>query len=219
MPEWYVVGLGTNLLIIWWWRFTVNTVVARLISRSALACVVVVAGVGCEDYTPSNRDIGLATGTALGAGLGAVVGNQVGDPGEGVAIGAAAGALAGGLIGYAQDEQEGQGLSQEEVLRRQEAELQRQQREIEDLRRQRYQDDTVRSSYGGNSSGASRSASYPGNSVSERSLESGRDAYTYPGGDSSGSAGDTAETVTPDLDTSDTSGSADGSSGRNDYRY
>jgi uncharacterized protein YcfJ len=138
---------------------------------------------GCESYTPNNRDIGLATGTALGAGLGAIVGNQVGDPGEGVAIGAAAGAIAGGLIGNAQDSQEDRTLEQEEVLRRQEAELQRQQREIEELRRQRYQDNSLRSSYseayGGQSgkSGITRSAGAPesrvtGSRVTERTLDS-----------------------------------------------
>lgn len=79
--------------------------------------------------------IGAATGGAIGAGLGAIVGNQTGNPGSGLAIGAAAGASAGALVGNALEAQQKTAQQQDEAVERQEALLQAQKSEIEELRR------------------------------------------------------------------------------------
>jgi uncharacterized protein YcfJ len=99
---------------------------------------------GCENYSPTKRDVGAAGGAALGAGLGAIVGSEVGNTGSGLAIGAAAGALVGGVVGHTQDQQDMQTSEHSEILQRQQQEIDRQQKEIEDLRRQQYHDDRVK---------------------------------------------------------------------------
>ncbi len=129
---------------------------------------------GCEGTQFGAREKGALGGAALGAGLGAIVGSQSGNAGAGVAIGAGAGALAGGLIGNSVDGQQREADEQDEMLRRQQAELERQRREIEDLRRQQYQDDRQRgydSSFGsGRSDSIQSNGGYVGDgSGSDRS--------------------------------------------------
>jgi hypothetical protein len=98
----------------------------------------------CSNYQPTSTHVGAAGGTALGAGLGALVGSQVGNAAGGALLGAATGGAVGGFVGYQQDELDKRSAEQDEVLSRQRRELQRQQKEVEDLRRQRYYDDKQR---------------------------------------------------------------------------
>jgi hypothetical protein len=102
--------------------------------------ILIIAFYGCDQYVPSNSDYGIGGGAALGAGLGAIVGNQVGNSGAGLAIGATAGGLLGGIVGNQYDEIEDKSNEQDTVLRHQTMELDRQKRELEDLRRQQYYD-------------------------------------------------------------------------------
>ena len=95
--------------------------------------------------TPGER---VATGTiggaAAGAGLGAAVGAQTGDAGVGAAIGAGAGALTGAAYAASVSPDEREFAVENEALMRQQIEMERQNREIEDLQRQRYYDDRLR---------------------------------------------------------------------------
>ena len=98
---------------------------------------------GCGGAPPSNREVGALTGAAVGAGGGALVGQQAGNTAAGAAIGAAAGALAGGMVGDTVDERDDRIKQQEEIMRRQGLEMERQRREIEDLKRQRFHLDSL----------------------------------------------------------------------------
>jgi hypothetical protein len=99
----------------------------------------------CSGAPASNREAGAVGGAALGAGTGAIVGSQVGHTGGGAAIGAAAGAVAGAVVGDANDnDQEAYVKQRQEVLRLQQKDIERQQREIDDLRRQELHDASLR---------------------------------------------------------------------------
>jgi uncharacterized protein YcfJ len=102
--------------------------------------------VGCG---PGNENLALgsAAGGAVGAGAGAVIGNQAGRAGTGAAIGGASGALIGGSIGAARDEAEKKTSEEDRFIERQKAEMRKQSKEVEDLRRQKFQDDYFRSRY------------------------------------------------------------------------
>lgn len=83
----------------------------------------------------NNTAVGALGGTALGAGLGAIIGSQTGDAGRGVAIGAAAGALGGALVGTGLDAGERENNQIRSDLDRQQAQIDENQRLIDELRR------------------------------------------------------------------------------------
>lgn len=105
--------------------------IVKLISVGCLLCVAACTPQG----RPNSAATGALTGGALGAGLGAVVGNQVGDTGAGVAIGSAFGALSGGLIGNQFDQQDRELGQRDELLRRQQRQIEENRRLLEELRR------------------------------------------------------------------------------------
>ena len=78
---------------------------------------------------------GAVAGTALGAGTGAIIGSATGKAGYGTAIGAGIGALGGALVGYGVggEDSKRQALQEEQMLQQQE--IERQRREIEELKR------------------------------------------------------------------------------------
>lgn len=103
-----------------------------------LVLLSLIIATGCEGTRPlSGREKGVLGGAAIGSGLGAIVGNQSGRAGEGTAIGGAAGALIGGVLGNESDKVSDRRDIQDERLRRQEEEIYRQQRDIDELRRRR----------------------------------------------------------------------------------
>ncbi len=82
---------------------------------------------GCAQMNTTQK--GALGGGMLGAGTGAIIGHQVGHTAGGAAIGGALGALTGGVVGY--------NLEQgEERSARQQSQINRQQREINKLKRQ-----------------------------------------------------------------------------------
>lgn len=103
---------------------------------------VVLALSACSDRP--NTTTGALAGGALGAGTGAIIGHQSGHGGEGALIGGAAGALVGAGVGNTLDSTDGVQYPEDEVIRRQHAQMDRQQREILELKRQRYHDDLYR---------------------------------------------------------------------------
>jgi Na+/glutamate symporter len=92
-------------------------------------------------YVGTNAGKGFLTGGLVGAGAGALVGTATGTIGPAIAIGAGFGAISGGLIGSSMDIKELERKRIEEEKYLQQIEIDRQNREIEDIRRQQRYDD------------------------------------------------------------------------------
>jgi uncharacterized protein YcfJ len=91
---------------------------------------------GCSEPL-STREKGAVYGTLGGAGLGAIIGSASGNAGAGAGIGAAVGLLGGALIG---DQMQARQKQDEDLQRRmaaQQAEIDRQQRELDQIKGQR----------------------------------------------------------------------------------
>jgi uncharacterized protein YcfJ len=94
-----------------------------------------VAFFGCSEPL-TTREKGAVYGTLGGAGLGAIIGSATGNAGAGAGIGAAVGLLGGALIG---DQMQARQKQDEDIQRRmqaQQAEIDRQQRELDRLKAQ-----------------------------------------------------------------------------------
>jgi outer membrane lipoprotein SlyB len=90
---------------------------------------------GCSEPL-TTREKGAAIGTLGGAGLGAIIGSATGNAGAGAGIGAAVGLLGGAVIG---DQMQARQKQDEELQRRiaaQQAEIDRQERELNQLKAQ-----------------------------------------------------------------------------------
>jgi uncharacterized protein YcfJ len=101
----------------------------------ALAISAVVFLVGCSEPL-TTREKGAAVGTLGGAGLGAIIGSATGNAGAGAGIGAAIGLVGGALIG---DQMQARQKQDDDIQRRmqmQQAEIERQQRELNQLKAQ-----------------------------------------------------------------------------------
>ncbi len=82
----------------------------------------------------TTREKGAVIGTATGTGLGAIIGSATGNAGPGAGIGSLIGLGAGALIGdHVQGQQQAQAIPQEQ-FDEMKAEIERQRREIEQLR-------------------------------------------------------------------------------------
>jgi|694.fasta_scaffold78080_2 osmotically inducible lipoprotein OsmB len=91
---------------------------------------------------------GAVVGGAIGAGTGAAIGSASGNAGYGAAIGGTAGAVAGAAIGSGKDDtKKASEKEQQDFMRRQAEAMQKQQDELDDLRRQRYHDEYLRQEY------------------------------------------------------------------------
>ena len=112
----------------------------------ALLSVIAISSVGCvprNNYTTT----GAVAGTVVGGGAGAAIGSASGNTGTGAAVGAAVGALSGAAIGDVRDDAEDATKQQDAFIKRQELERQKQEPELQDLRRQKYHDDYFKSRY------------------------------------------------------------------------
>ena len=100
-----------------------------------LAATLMVAG--CSGGPLTTREKGAGIGALGGAAAGGLIGAAVGHPGAGAAIGGGLGLGAGVLIGDQMQGQENQSSTQDESIRQNQVEIDRQQRELERLRRER----------------------------------------------------------------------------------
>jgi phage tail tape-measure protein len=100
-----------------------------------LAATLMVAG--CAGGPLTTREKGAGIGALGGAAAGGLIGAAVGHPGAGAAIGGAVGLGGGALIGDQMQGQENQNYRQDEQIRQNQNETNRQQNEIERLRQQR----------------------------------------------------------------------------------
>jgi len=94
-------------------------------------------GAGCAGGPLTAREKGAGIGALGGAAVGGIVGSAVGHPGAGAAIGGGLGLGAGALIGDQIQGQDNRNYEQDQQIRQNQDELDRQRREVERLRRQR----------------------------------------------------------------------------------
>ncbi|HEY7714212.1 MAG TPA: glycine zipper domain-containing protein [Candidatus Binatia bacterium] len=93
--------------------------------------------VGCAGGSLTTREKGAGIGALGGAAAGGIIGSAVRHPAAGAAIGAAIGLGAGALIGDQLQGRENEGYSQDQQVYENQLELERQRRELEELRRRR----------------------------------------------------------------------------------
>jgi phage tail tape-measure protein len=93
--------------------------------------------VGCAGGPLTTREKGAGIGTLGGAAAGGLIGAAVGHPAAGALVGGGLGLGAGALIGDQMQGQENQNSRQDEQIRQNQSETNRQQNEIERLRQQR----------------------------------------------------------------------------------
>jgi outer membrane lipoprotein SlyB len=111
-----------------------NSPIRNMLLRMA---VVALLGVGCAGGPLTTREKGAGIGALGGAAAGGLVGSAVGHPGAGAAIGGVLGLGAGALIGDQMQGQEYRNSEQDEQIRRNQHEIDRQRYEAERLRRER----------------------------------------------------------------------------------
>ena len=90
---------------------------------------------GCSEPL-TTREKGAVIGTVGGAGLGAIIGAAAGNAGAGAGIGAAVGLLGGALIGDQMQARQKQDDETQRRLQAQQDEIDRQQRELNQLKAQ-----------------------------------------------------------------------------------
>jgi phage tail tape-measure protein len=92
---------------------------------------------GCAGGSLTTREKGAGIGAVGGAVAGGLIGAAVGHPGAGAAIGGGLGLGAGVLVGDQMQGQENRNSTQDDNIRQNQLEIDRQQRELERLRRER----------------------------------------------------------------------------------
>ena len=97
--------------------------------------IIVTVLFGCSEPL-TTREKGAAIGTLGGAGLGAIIGSATGNAGAGAGIGAAVGLLGGAVIGDQMQSRQKQDEEMQRQIAAQQAEIDRQQRELNQLKAQ-----------------------------------------------------------------------------------
>ena len=101
-----------------------------------LGVVLVASSIGCSGGGLTTREKGAGIGALGGAAAGGIIGAAVGHPGAGAAIGGALGLGAGALVGDQLQGQEIKQSDQQKQINTNQAELERQRRELEALKKQ-----------------------------------------------------------------------------------
>jgi phage tail tape-measure protein len=107
---------------------------SRVVLSIALAATLVA---GCAGGAMTTREKGAGIGALGGAAAGGIIGSAVRHPAAGAAIGAALGLGAGALIGDQLLGRENQAANQDQQINQNQLELERQRRELEELKRTR----------------------------------------------------------------------------------
>jgi phage tail tape-measure protein len=100
------------------------------------AVIVLATSVGCSGGALTTREKGAGIGAVGGAATGGIIGAAVGAPGVGAAVGGALGLGAGALVGDQLQGQENRQADQQRQINSNQAELDRQRRELERLKKQ-----------------------------------------------------------------------------------
>jgi phage tail tape-measure protein len=101
------------------------------------AAVLLAGVVGCSGGALTTREKGAGIGALGGAAAGGLIGAAVGAPGVGAAVGGTLGLGAGALIGDQLQGQEQTQADQQRQINANQAKLDRQRRELEQIRRQK----------------------------------------------------------------------------------
>jgi outer membrane lipoprotein SlyB len=112
----------------------------RVQIRNTLTAVSLIGALfitGCAGGPLTTREKGAGIGALGGAAVGGIVGSAVGHPGAGAAIGGGLGLGAGALVGDQLQGQDNRNYQQDDEIRRNQAEIDGQRRELERLRRER----------------------------------------------------------------------------------
>ncbi len=96
----------------------------------------VVATFGCSGGSLTTREKGAGIGALGGAAVGGIIGAAVGHPGAGAAIGGALGLGSGALVGDQLQGQEVKQADQQRQIDANQAELERQRRELDRIKKQ-----------------------------------------------------------------------------------
>lgn len=108
----------------------------KSIAVGLLAVILIATVCGCAGQPLTTREKGTLVGGGLGAATGAIIGAAVGAPGAGAAIGGALGGLGGFAVGNELQNQEVSGRQTRSQLQAQQREIERQRRDIEQLKQQ-----------------------------------------------------------------------------------
>jgi outer membrane lipoprotein SlyB len=92
--------------------------------------------VGCAGGDLTTREKGAGIGALGGAAVGGIIGAAVGHPGTGAAVGGALGLGSGALVGDQLQGQQNRQTDQQRQMDANQAEIERQRKELEQLRRQ-----------------------------------------------------------------------------------
>ncbi len=103
---------------------------------TAVSLLLLFAAVGCSGGGLSTREKGAGIGALGGAAAGGLIGAAVGRPGAGAAIGGVLGLGSGALVGDQLQGQEQRQADQQRQIDANQAELDRQKRDLERLRKQ-----------------------------------------------------------------------------------
>jgi len=95
-----------------------------------------ISTIGCSGGALTTREKGAGIGALGGAAVGGIIGSAVGAPGVGAAIGGGLGLGAGALIGDQMQGQEVKQADQQRQIDANQAELDRQRRELERIKKQ-----------------------------------------------------------------------------------
>lgn len=92
---------------------------------------------GCAGGSLTTREKGAGIGALGGAAAGGIIGSAVRHPGAGALIGGALGLGAGALIGDQLQGRDNEAVNQNQQINQNQLEIERQRRELEELKRQR----------------------------------------------------------------------------------
>lgn len=92
---------------------------------------------GCAGGSLTTREKGAGIGALGGAAAGGIIGSAVRHPGAGALIGGALGLGAGALIGDQLQGRDNEAANQNQQINQNQLEIERQRRELEELKRQR----------------------------------------------------------------------------------
>jgi outer membrane lipoprotein SlyB len=102
-----------------------------------LAVLILSSSIACAGGSLTTREKGAGIGALGGAAAGGIIGAAVGHPGAGAAIGGVLGLGTGALVGDQLQGQDVKQSDQQNQINANQAELERQRRELEQLKRQK----------------------------------------------------------------------------------
>ena len=116
---------------------TSKSILGHRLSLFVIALMVLLVISGCSGGSLTTREKGAGIGAVGGAGAGALIGTAVGRPGAGAAIGGVLGLGAGALVGDQLQGHENTNQQQQQQIQANQAEVERQRRELQRLKQQR----------------------------------------------------------------------------------